>query len=108
MGVSLNLNPRIRYSDLGGEQQRRANEDAYWHKADMPHTATNVCFWQKSGRLYNLRVLERTDTRHAVGSNPVSAQFLWKTGTMPKMSRDFWHNSPKNFQIRDAENQCLR
>src|ERR1700674_5880519 len=80
----------------------------FWHKADMPHTATNVCFWQKSGRVYNLRVLERTDTRHAVGSNPVSAQFLWKTGTMPKMSRDFWHNSPKNFQIRDAENQCLR
>src|ERR1700680_1131828 len=68
----------------------------------------SVCFWQKSGRVYNLRVVERTDTRHAVGSNPVSAQFLWKTGTMPKMSRDFWHNSPKNFQIRDAENQCLR
>ena len=70
MGVSLNLNPRIRYSDLGGEQQRRANEDAYWHKADMPHTATNVCFWQKSGRVYNLRVVERTDTLPRSGIKP--------------------------------------
>jgi hypothetical protein len=78
MGISLNLNPRIRYSDLGGEQQRRANEDAYWHKAGAQERRVNVCFSGKSRHFWDLHFFLNCENRHRVTQCAAVRPSIWE------------------------------
>jgi hypothetical protein len=81
---------------LGKKRSARASYAGLWHKADMPHPATNVCFGRRADEFTICALLKELTPLPRSGIKPGLRLVSLESGNAEDEQR-LWHNSPKNF-----------